>query len=102
GRTAGLVMAQAVAGWRDSGPVQARATLSVNGEVVREGTGGAVLGHPLDALARYVVERIEGGRPIAAGEIVSTGTWTAPHRGQAGEQIVADFGPLGRVEVELG
>lgn len=97
-----LVMGKAVADWRDIDLVQARATLSVNDEVVREGTGGAVLGHPLDALARYVVERIEGGRPIAAGEIVSTGTWTAPHRGQAGEQIVADFGPLGRVEVELG
>lgn len=96
-----LVIGEAVADWRDIDLARARATLSVNGEVIREGAGSAVLGHPLDALAQYVVERVNAGQPIAAGEIVSTGTWTAPHRGQAGERIVADFGPLGRVEVEL-
>ncbi len=101
GFSGSLVLGQPAANWRDIDLARATATLSVNGEVVREGAGSAVLGHPLDALAQYVVERIEAGQPIAAGEIVSTGTWTAPHRGQAGERIAADFGPLGKVEVEL-
>lgn len=96
-----LVTGVPVADWRRHDLAALRATLSVNGEQVREGAGAAVMGNPLDALAQYVAELGESGRAVAAGEIVSTGTWTAPWFGQAGERIVADFGPLGRVELEL-
>lgn len=96
-----LVTGASIADWRGIDLAQATATLSVNGEEVRRGAGSAVLGHPLDALAQYVAERAESGHGVEAGEIVSTGTWTAPYMGQAGDRIVADFGPLGRVELEL-
>src|SRR5690606_21944128 len=76
-------------------------SLSVNGEELRRGAGSVVMGHPLDALAQYVAERAESGPGMVAGEIVSTGTWTAPYLAQAGDRIVAGFGPRGRVELEL-
>lgn len=101
GFSGSLVTGTAVADWRGIDLAQATATLSVNGEEVRRGAGSAVLGHPFDALAQHVAERAESGRDMAAGEIVSTGTWTAPYLGQSGDRIVADFGPLGRVELEL-
>ena len=101
GFSASLVMGAPVADWRGVDLAQATASLSVNGKEVRQGAGSAVLGHPFDALAQYVAERAESGRPMAVGEIVSTGTWTAPYLGQAGDRIVADFGPLGRVDLEL-
>ncbi len=101
GFSGSLVTGAPVADWRGIDLAQATATLSVNGEEVRQGAGSAVLGHPFDALAQYVAERAEAGRGVAAGEIVSTGTWTAPYLGQPGDRIVADFGPLGRVELEL-
>lgn len=101
GFAAALVTGTPVAQWREHDLSLATAILSVNGEEARRGAGSAVLGHPLDALAQYVAERVESGRPVAAGEIVSTGTWTSPYLARAGDRIVADFGPLGRVELEL-
>lgn len=101
GFSGSLVMGAPVADWRRHDLAGLGATLSVNGEQVRQGSGAAVLGNPLDALARYVAELGEEGRAVAPGEIVTTGTWTAPWLGKAGERIVADFGPLGRVELEL-
>jgi 2-keto-4-pentenoate hydratase len=101
GFSGALVTGSPIVDWRGIDLAQATVTLSVDGEEVRRGAGSAVLGHPLDALAQYVTERAESGRDMAAGEIVSTGTWTAPYLAQPGDRIVADFGPLGRVELEL-
>lgn len=76
-------------------------TLRADGVLVREGTGGAVLGDPLHALAVAVAEAASRGFVLRAGSVVSTGTciapWIAPQAGHFG----ADFGPLGRVELAL-
>lgn len=98
---AALVTGAPVADWRKYDLGALTATLTVNGEEVRQGAGSAVLGHPLDALATYVAGLAESGRGVDAGVVVSTGTWTTPYMGQQGERIVADFGPLGRVSLEL-
>lgn len=96
-----LVTGAPCADWRRHDLSAASVRLIVNGEVVREGKGEAVLGNPLDALADFVVQAAREGRAIEAGEIVSTGTWTQPYMAQQGDRIVADFGPLGIVEVEI-
>ena len=101
GSAGALVTGAPLADWGGLDLAQASVALSVNGEELRRGAGSVVMGHPLDALAQYVAERTESGRGMAAGEIVSTGTWTAPYLAKAGDRIVADFGPLGRVELEL-
>lgn len=96
-----LVTGAPCADWRRHDLSAASVRLLVNGAPVREGRGEAVLGNPLDALADYVAEAGREGRTIEAGEIVSTGTWTQPYMAQQGDRIVADFGPLGIVEVDI-
>jgi len=101
GFSGALVTGAASEDWRRYDLAGVAVTLQVNGNVVREGAGAAVLGHPLDALAEYVAELGRNGGQVAAGDLVSTGTWTQPYMGQRGDRVLADFGPLGRVEVEI-
>src|SRR4029079_3020817 len=56
-----------------------RIELLLNGEVAAEGGGELVLGSPLLALAHLIEGRAElpGHPPLAAGELVTTGTLTA-------------------------
>ena len=96
-----LVTGAPCEGWRALDLAGLGVSLSVNGKVVREGRGAEVLGHPLNALADYVEQVGAEGRVVQAGELVTTGTWTQPYMGQRGERVVAEFGPLGRVELEL-
>ncbi len=56
-----------------------RVTLSRNGAVADRGVGANALGHPLSALAHLaeVLSRQPQFEPLAAGEIITTGTLTA-------------------------
>ncbi|MBI1893372.1 MAG: hypothetical protein HYS14_04600 [Candidatus Rokubacteria bacterium] len=63
------------------------------------GRGEAVLGHPLNALAWLANELPKWGRSLKAGEFVTTGTCTDIYVAKAGDNIQADFGTLGSVEV---
>jgi 2-keto-4-pentenoate hydratase len=88
--------------WRTLDMVKLPVTLSLDGEVIREGSGAAVLGDPIDALRRVVTNMQRQGKSIAAGTLVSTGNWTAPYLAPAGGgRLVADFGPIGQVSVDL-
>ncbi len=60
---------------------------------VARGTGAEVLGHPLEALAWLTRQ----GVPLAAGELVSTGTCTGLAALAAGQRAEAEFGAFGRV-----
>ena len=77
------------------------ATLQRDGETVRSGSGAAVLGDPLTALARAAADAGTRGRVLRAGDIISTGACTAPWPAPGGGMFVADFGALGRVELTL-
>jgi 2-oxo-3-hexenedioate decarboxylase len=62
-------------------------TLRKNGAVVDRGVGANVLGSPLLALA-YLVQVLSGqpaAQPLAAGELISTGTLTNAHPVSPGE-----------------
>lgn len=62
-------------------------TLRKNGAVVDRGVGANVLGSPLLALA-YLVQVLSGqpaAQPLAAGELISTGTLTDAHPVSPGE-----------------
>lgn len=96
-----LITGAPVPGWRDADLAAATVRLMVNGELSREGAGAAVLGHPLDALAGFIEELGARGEKLHAGQIVTTGTWTAPYMAQRGDRIEADFGALGRVTLSL-
>ena len=64
-----------------------RVTLSRNGEVRDRGVGANALGHPASALAHLaaVLARQPQFEPLAAGEIITTGTLTAALQIRPGE-----------------
>ncbi len=89
------------ANWRELDLRALPVRLHRDGELAREGHSSAVLGDPVEALARALAEAARHGRVLRAGTLVSTGTCTAPWPLDGGGHLSADFGPLGRVELTL-
>ncbi len=87
------------AAWRALDLVSHEVTLRVDGQMVRTGTGAAVLGSPLHALAWLANELPRFGLQSKAGEFVTTGVVCDVYPASAGETIRADFGVLGSVEL---
>lgn len=73
--------------------------LLVDGEVVQQGDGAAVLGDPAEAVAWLANALARYGHGLKAGHVVLSGSMTAAVPFTPGSHVVADFGPLGRVEV---
>jgi 2-keto-4-pentenoate hydratase len=67
---------------------------------VKSGHGRAAMGHPLTSLTWMVNWLRERGRPLRAGEVVSTGTCTGHFFAAPGDRLDVDYGPVGRVVVE--
>jgi len=80
-----------------------RVTLSRNGEVRDRGVGANALGHPAAALAHLaaVLAGQASFEPLAAGEIVTTGTLTAALPIAAGERWISDYAGLPVTGLEL-
>lgn len=75
--------------------------LSIDGVLRDSGTGARALGHPLKVL-QWLADKLGGsGTGLCAGEIISTGTCTGLAEVAPGNRTVADFGTLGRVELEF-
>jgi 2-keto-4-pentenoate hydratase len=73
----------------------------IGGTLRQEGSGALVLGDPLNVAEWFVNTLRAQGLRIARGEFVMTGTMTGLHAVEIGQRAVADFGDLGRVEVEF-
>jgi 2-oxo-3-hexenedioate decarboxylase len=71
----------------------ARVGLSRNGALAEQGTGANVLDSPLRALMHFLVElrSCPGATDVAAGDMVTTGTWTDAWPVQPGEHWTARF-----------
>lgn len=50
----------------------------IDGEVIGEGTGADVMGHPLDAVAWLAQDLAKSGRALQAGHLVMTGSMVRP------------------------
>jgi 2-keto-4-pentenoate hydratase len=78
-----------------------RVRLVVNGKVLREGAGSAVLGHPLNALQWLADSLASRGLGLKAGQYITTGVTTEVYMAERGDRITADFGPAGAAEVSF-
>jgi 2-keto-4-pentenoate hydratase len=74
----------------------------VNGNVIRRGSGRAVLGHPLNALQWLVNTLASRGLGLKAGQYVTTGVTSEIYMAEPGDRITADFGPVGPAEMVFG
>lgn len=75
--------------------------VTVNGKVLREGSGSNVLGHPLHALEWLVNNLSARGLGLKAGQYVTTGVTTEVYMAERGDRITADFGPVGSVDLNF-
>ena len=72
------------------------ATLSCDSAIVEQGGGANVLGSPVIALD-HLVQMLAGQpqfEPLAAGEIITTGTLTNAHSIAPGQRWTSDYGEL--------
>ena len=88
---------EAPATWRGMDLAAHRVVGRVAGRLEREGRGANVLGDPRIALAWLANEVSRHGVTLDAGQVVTTGTCVVPLEVAPGDEVVADFGTLGRV-----
>jgi len=93
----GIVQGQYRTSWPDLAAV--RGTVERNGEVIDQGYGRDVLGHPFEPL-RWLANHLSGqGQTLNAGEIVSTGSLVTTRFPSAGETYRFTVEGVGAVEV---
>jgi 2-keto-4-pentenoate hydratase len=96
------VRGEAYRGWRACDLATHEVALVVNGKRVRTGRGDVIMGHPIKALTWLTNMLSRLGNGLKAGDLISTGTCTEMYLGEAGDEICADFGSLGIVELTFG
>jgi 2-keto-4-pentenoate hydratase len=92
-----FVLGPEVPGWAEHDLSTWGTAVWINGERAATGSGGNVLGDPRNALVWIAEDLRRYGRGLRAGELVTTGTTTAPVPVGAGDEVRADFGDLGEV-----
>jgi len=75
--------------------------VSLDGMARESGIGARALGHPVNVLQWLANKQSQTGRGLLAGEIISTGTCTGLLSVAPGDNVVADFGALGQVEIRF-
>jgi 2-keto-4-pentenoate hydratase len=93
----GLVHGAAVPDWEKLDLGRTAITVTEDGEPFADSAAGAAR-DPIAALVDFV-NLMNGRGGAKAGTFVTTGSWTGMVFTKRGTHIVADFGPLGRVEV---
>jgi 2-keto-4-pentenoate hydratase len=95
GNNAGLLLGAEVADWQARGLESMNCETRIEGAVVGRGNAAAVSGGPLAALAFALRCNARRGRPLRAGEYVSTGAATGVHSIASGQSAEALFTGLG-------
>ena len=95
GNNAGLILGPSVPDWRALAESTLACETFIDGRSVGRGSAAAV--GPLEALALALGRSARRGRPLRAGELVSTGASTGIHDIRAGQSARIDFGPYGDI-----
>jgi 2-keto-4-pentenoate hydratase len=95
GNNSGLVFGAEISDWQTR-PLESMSCESrIDGKIVGRGTAAAVSGGPLAALAFALRCNSQRGRPLRAGDLVSTGAATGVHSIAAGQTAEAIFTGIG-------
>ena len=97
----GCVLGPEVADWRGLDLAVARGRMRINGEVVGEGRGGDVLGHPFEALAFLANSLNRRGRRLEAGDVVLTGSVVATKWLKPGDEMATEIDGLGEARLSV-
>lgn len=94
----GFVHGRGVENWHDLRPAALRVTLTVNGEVVVDQTGGHPTGDPLGIVVA-LVEMMRGTVGVTAGQFVTCGSFTGLRYLQPGDSCAVRFEGLGAAQL---
>ena len=98
GNNAGVVFGPAIADWRNRPLESLQTQMRVDGIEVGSGHAGKVPGGPMAAVA-FLLHHLEmRGKPLKAGQFISTGATTGIHSVKAGSQVQCSFGIDGMIE----
>ena len=75
---AGVVLGSPVTDWRKVDLAASRGSMTINGELVGEGHGSDVMGHPLEPLVWLANMLAKRGKGLTAGMVVITGSIVTP------------------------
>jgi 2-keto-4-pentenoate hydratase len=95
GNNAGLLLGIEVPDWQSRPLESLNVETRIDGSVIGRGTAANVSGGPLAALAFALRVNARRGRPLKAGDYVSTGAATGVHSIQAGQSAEAIFTGIG-------
>ncbi len=98
---AGVVLGEPVADWRGIHLAGCRGYMEINGELVGEGMGSDVMGHPLEPLAWLANNLASRGQELKAGMVVITGSIVSPKFLKAGDSALIEIEGLGKAELSV-
>jgi 2-keto-4-pentenoate hydratase len=98
---AGVVLGQQVTDWRGIHLSGSRGYMTINGELVGEGMGSDVMGHPLEPLAWLANALAARGQELKAGMVVITGSIVSPKWLKAGDSAVIGIEGLGEASLSV-
>ena len=98
---AGVVMGEPVPNWRDLDLQAAYGSMTINGELVGDGHGSDVMGHPLEPLAWLANKLAEQGLGLTAGMVIITGSIVSPKPVKPGDTASIMIEGLGGAEVTI-
>jgi 2-keto-4-pentenoate hydratase len=96
---AGIVLGPPCRDWRRLDLARATARLTVNGTEIGAGTGGDVMGNPLNALAWLAEKRAAEGMPLQRGMVVMTGSMVPIQFPVPGDRAIVEVEGLGTAEL---
>ena len=98
---AGVVLGAPVTDWRGIHLAGCRGYMTINGELVGEGMGSDVMGHPLEPLAWLANALAVQGRELKAGMVVITGSIVSPKWLKPGDSAVIGIEGLGEAALSV-
>jgi len=91
----GAVLAEPVTDWRSIDLAASQGKMIVNGEVIGEGVGTDIMGHPLEPVAWLANNLIGLGKSLKAGDTILTGSFAPPYFIEAGDSASISIEGLG-------
>ena len=98
---AGVVLGAPVTDWRGIDLAASYGSMTINGELVGDGHGSDVMGHPLEPLVWLANKRSREGKGLAAGLIVITGSIVSPKWLKPGDSATISIEGLGSAELKV-
>ena len=91
----GAVLTEPVTDWRSIDLASSQGRMIVNGEVIGEGVGTDIMGHPLEPVA-WLANNLAGlGKSLKTGDTILTGSFAPPYFLDAGDSASISIDGLG-------